>query len=140
MSVNHRAMSLVFALGIGLLVSFCSYQWITDDQRGAQRAVEEAVVRESRLILESYVGRSAEIEISDPLNRVRAAGKVYIYPTGAGWEVSGQYRRVGERRWNAYLMTLDSESRLVSLSVEDASPELAGIAAADPKFSVSGSR
>ena len=140
MSINHRVMSLIFAFGVGLLVSFCSYQWITDDQRGAQRAVEEAVVRESRLILESYVGRSAEIEISDPLDRVRAAGKVYIYPIGDGWEVSGQYRRVGERRWHAYLMSLDSESRLVSLSVEDASSELAGIAAADPKFSVDTSR
>ena len=140
MSVNHRTMSLVFAFGVGLLVSFGSYRWITDNQRGAQRAVEEAVVRESRLILESYVGRSAEIEISDPLNRVRAAGKVYIYPVGDGWEVSGQYRRVGERRWNAYLMSLDGESRLVSLSVEDASPDLAGIAADDPKFSVAGSR
>ena len=140
MSVNHRTMSLVFAFGVGLLVSFGSYQWITDDQRGARRAVEEAVVSESRLILESYVGSSAEIVFSDPLNRVRAAGKVYIYPVGDGWEVSGQYRRVGERRWNAYLMLLDGESRLVSLSVEDASPDLAGIAADDPKFSVAGSR
>jgi hypothetical protein len=140
MRINHRVMSLVFAFGIGLLVSFGSYRWITDDQRGAQRAVEEALVRESRLILESYVGRSTKIEISDPLDRVRAAGKVYIYPVGDGWEVSGQYRRVGDRHWNAYLMSLDGESRLISLSVEDASPEIAGIAADDPKFSVTGSR
>jgi hypothetical protein len=140
MSINHRVMSLVFAFGVGLLVSFGSYQWITNEQRGAERAVEEAVVRESRLILESYVGRSTEIEISDPLNRVRAAGKVYIYPIGNGWEVSGHYRRVGERRWNAYLMSLDAESRLVSLSVEDARADLVGIAADDPKFSVAASR
>ena len=140
MNVNHRVMSLVFAFGFGLLVSFCSYRWITNDERGARRAVEEAVVRESRLILESYVGRTNDIEISDPLNRVREAGKVYIYPAVDGWEVSGQYRRVGEQSWHAYLMSLDSESRLVSLSVEDASPELAAIAGVDPKFSVTGSR
>ena len=140
MNVNHRVMSLVFAFGIGLLVSFCSYQWITDDQRSARRSVEEAVVRESRLILESYVGRSAEIEFSDPLDRVRAAGKVYIYPTDGGWEVSGQYRRAGERHWHAYLMSLDSESRLVSLSVEDSRADLAGIAAADSRFSVDSPR
>ena len=138
MKLNHRITSLVFAFTVGVLMSFCSYQWITSPDRGARRAVEEAVVSESRLILESYVGRSGGIEISDPLNRVREAGKVYIYPAQAGWEISGQYRRVGERRWHAYLMSLDDESRLVSLSVDDSSPELAALAASDSRFSVAG--
>lgn len=138
MNINHRVTSLIFAFAIGVLMSFCSYQWITNPDRGAQRAVEVAVVRESRLILDSYVGRSGEIEISDPLNRVREAGKVYIYPARDGWEISGQYRRVGERRWHAYLMSLDSESGLVSLSVDDPAPELADISASDPKFSITG--
>jgi hypothetical protein len=135
-AVNHRIASLLFAFGFGVLASFCSYIWITDQDRGQERAIEEAVVRKSRLILESYVGRSGPIEISDPLNRVREAGKVYIYPAGDGWELSGQYRRVGERRWHAFLMSLDGEARLESLSVDDPDPELAAIAADDSRFSV----
>jgi hypothetical protein len=140
MNINHRITSLVFAFAVGVLLSFGSYRWITNPDRGAQRAIEEGVVRESRLILDSYVGGPGEIEISDPLNRVREAGKVYIYPAEGGWEISGQYRRAGEPRWHAYLMSLDSQSRLVFLSVEDNDPALAGIAASDPKFSISEKR
>ena len=136
MNINHRVTSLVFAFAVGVLMSFCSYQWITNPDRGAQRAVEEAVVRESRLILDSYVGRSGEIEISDPLNRVREAGKVYIYPIPEGWEVSGQYRQSGADRWHPYLMTLDREGRLLTLMVRDSDPALLARAAADPLFSV----
>lgn len=137
MQINHRILSLVFAFSVGLLVSYCSYQWVTDPERGAQRAVEEGVVLESRRILQSYLGHAGNIEISDPLNRVREAGKVYIYPVEAGWELSGQYRRTGEARWHAYLMSLDTSAALLSLSVEDPDPDLAERAAADPKFAVS---
>ncbi len=136
MAVNHRIMSLVFASGIGLFVSYCSYQWVTNPDRGAQRAIEEGVVRESRVILESWVADGANIEISDPLNRVREAGKVYIYPIADGWEISGQYRRTGERRWHPYLMTLDADSRMLSLAVGDERPGLLEKAADDPRFSV----
>ena len=136
MAVNHRAMSLVFAFGVGLSVSFCSYQWITNPDRGAQRAIEEGVVRESRIILDEWVADGTVIEISDPLNRVREAGKVYIYPTAEGWEISGQYRRTGERRWHAYLMTLDGDARLVSLAVEDNRPALLERAASDARFTI----
>lgn len=137
MAVNHRIMSLVFAFGIGIFVSFCSYQWITDPERAAQRTLEEGVVRTSRTILEAWVADGSTIEISDPLNRVREAGKVYIYPTAGGWELSGQYRKTGERDWHAYLMTLDNEVRLESLAVEDDDPALAQKAANDPRFSIS---
>ena len=125
MAVNHRIMSLAFAFGVGLLVSFCSYQWISNPERAEQRAIEEAVVRESRLILESVVSNGVQLEISDPLNRVREAGKVYIYPLDEGWELSGQYRRRGEQRWHPYLMVLDGASSLVSLHVQDDDPAVA---------------
>ena len=137
MAVNHRIMRLVFAFGVGLLVSWWSYQWITNPERGAQRAVEETVVRASRQVLEAWVGDQTGIEISDPLNRVREAGKVYIYPLQDGWELSGQYRRIGERRWRPYLMRLDPDLVLISLRVEDDSPALLERAAADGRFSVS---
>ena len=137
MAVNHRILSLVFAFGVGLFVSFLSYQWITNPERAAERAVQEGVVRESRVILENWVGDKDTIEISDPLNRVREAGKVYFYPTDNGWELSGQYRRSGERAWHPYLMMLDRDARLISLSVEDDDPRLAEKAANDSRFSIS---
>jgi hypothetical protein len=137
MQVNHRILRLVFAFGTGLLVSYWSYQWITNPQRAAERAVEEAVVQESRLVLLSYVADNEAVELSDPLERVRAAGKVYIYPIEDGWEISGQYKRHNDTGWHAFLMRLDKDSRLLSLSVEDNDPDLAIKAAADLKFSVS---
>ena len=92
MQINHRIVSLVFAFGVGLLVSYLSYQWITNPDRAAIRAVEEGVVRESRQILESYVGDNQKIEISDPLDRVREAGRVYLFPIDDGWEIGAVYK------------------------------------------------
>ena len=134
MAVNHRITGLIFAFGVGLAVSYCSYQWITDADRGAQRAIEEAVVLDSREILRGYVSSGETIHYSDPLNRVREAGKVYIYPTQDGWELSGQYRRDGERRWHPFLMQLDAESRLVSLAVSDNDPGTLARARSDSRF------
>jgi len=137
MQVNHKILRLVFAFGTGLLVSYGSYQWITNPQRAAERTIEEAVVQESRLVLLSYVADNEVVEISDALERVRAAGKVYIYPVNGGWELSGQYKRHNDSGWHAFLMQLDHDSRLLSLSVEDNDPDLVSQAATDPKFSVS---
>lgn len=129
-------MSLVFAFGVGLFVSYLSYQWITNPDRAAIRAVEEGVVRESRQILESYVGDNQKIEISDPLDRVREAGRVYLFPIDDGWEISGQYRRAGDTSWRPYIMTLDRDARLVTLSVRDIDAALIARAADDPKLTV----
>ncbi|MBJ88583.1 MAG: hypothetical protein CMO98_01870 [Woeseia sp.] len=137
MKINHRVTRLIFAFTVGGLLSFCSYQWITNTERGVQRQIEEGVVDVSRQILSSYVALDRELEISDPLNRVRAAGKVYIYPTLDGWEVSGQYRRLGAIQWCSFLMVLDSDVKLVSLSVEDNDPILQQRALSDSKFNVS---
>ena len=90
MAINHRIARLVFAFGIGLLVAWGSYQWITNPDRTMQRRLEETVVLESRQILRSYFPDTPVLHISDPLDRVRDAGKVYIFPTANGWEVSGQ--------------------------------------------------
>lgn len=137
MAVNHRITSWIFALVIGLFLSYCSYQWTADTDRDEQRALEVSVVKQSRLFLESYVGFDNGIEISDPLNRVREAGKVYIYPVESGWELSGHYRRTGERRWHPFLMTLDPDASLVSLLVEDAYAPLVEKAATDEILSIS---
>lgn len=137
MAINHRIASLVFALSVGLLVSWWSYRWLTGNpERTAERVVQEAVVFEARRILAGYVGDGEDLEISDPLNRVREAGKVYIFPTAAGWELSGQYQRPGEKNWHPFLMMLDSESRLIKLSAQDADPALLQRSQADPRLEV----
>ena len=140
MAINHKVTGPIFAVAVGLLASYWSYQWITNSERSAQRAVEEAVVWDSRAILESYVADNERLDFSDPLDRVREAGKVYIYPTSDGWEISGQYQRRGEQRWHAYLMTLDQDGGLISLAVRDDDPRVADKAATDPRFSVMSQR
>ena len=136
LSPGHRVFRLVFAFGIGLLVAWYSYVWITNPDRTARRAHEEAVVLEARQILQSYLANGETLELSDPLNRVREAGKVYIYPVTEGWELSGQYRRPGDRLWHSFLMRLDENLALLSLSVQDADDDLVNRAAEDSLFSV----
>jgi hypothetical protein len=137
MALNHKVTRLIFAFSVGLAVAIASYQWLTDTERAARRAVEEAVVLEARQHLLGYVGDGKEVEISDALARVRAAGKVYVYPVADGWELSGHYKRADDRLWHAFLMRLDSGSRLVALAVDDDDRDLAKRASGDAKFSVS---
>lgn len=134
MALNHRILRLVVAFAFGVLVSYGSYQWITDTERPSRRAEEEGVVLAARDIIRGYIN-DANLELSDPLNRVRAAGKVYIYPTDTGWEISGHYRRTSEKTWHDFLMTLDDEAGLLSLRVNDDDPQLVDRAVSDPRFS-----
>ncbi len=136
MALNHRIVRLVVAFAVGLLVSFGSYVWITDTERPARRAEEEGVVLAARDILRGYINHP-NLELSDPLNRVRAAGKVYIYPTDTGWEISGHYRRKSDPAWHDFLMSLDDEMGLLSLRVNDDDPQLASLAGEDPRFATS---
>jgi hypothetical protein len=129
-------MGLVVAFTFGLIVAYGSYQWITNTERSVQRGREEAIVFASREILRSYVVDEG-LEISDALDRVREAGKVYLYPTDDGWQLSGHYRRHDEKRWHAFLISLDTKESLVSLVVQDTDPELTKMANSDPKFSTS---
>lgn len=93
---------------------------------------EEAVVLKAREILRSYVVAGTAVEIVDPLNTNRVAGKVYIYPVDSGWQVSGHYRRSGEVLWQPWLMTLDQNAALVMLNVQD--PLLAAHAEVEPRL------
>lgn len=136
MPVNHRILRLLVAFVVGLIVAYGSFQWITDTDRSANRVREEAIVIASRDLLRLYISDDG-LEISDALDRVREAGKVYLFPTDAGWELSGHYRRPGETAWHAYLMSVDNNVSLISLSVQDKDPELVARAADDEKFSTS---
>ena len=131
----QRIVRLVLAFGIGLLLALLAYDRSTDPEPRRQRLQEEAVVLEARRTLRDYVSLGGELRIVDPLAPDRKVGKVYIYPTADGWQVSGHYRRAGERQWHPWLMTLDGQNALEALSVRDEAPAIAARAAAEPRFS-----
>ena len=116
----HRIIRPVVAFSVGIVLALYAFERISDPEPARQRAREEAVVISAREILKSYVPAGGEIEIVDPLASNRVAGKVYIYPTDNGWEVSGYYRRNESDRWHPFLMSLNANIDLVSLSVRDA--------------------
>jgi hypothetical protein len=139
MSVNHKVIRMIVALAIGVFLALFSYQRITDQEPGQERALEEAAVLAGREILQSFVAVDAEIEIVDPLAPSRVIGKVYIYPAEGGWQLSGYYRRKGLNsgdKWHPYLMSLDEGLALLKLSVKDKDEQLKASAASDPSFSV----
>lgn len=134
---HHRIIRLVIAFAIGIVLALYSFERISDPDPALQRAREEAVVLSAREMLKSLVSADAGIAIVDPLATDRSIGKAYIYPTQKGWEVSGHYRRLGTDRWHPFLMSLDSNVQLVSLSVRDDNEKLIAAATQNPKLSVS---
>ena len=134
--INHKVIRPIFALSIGLVVSLYVYQYVSDRQPILQRAKEESVVISSREILHNYVSPRNNIEIVDPVSPNRSVGKVYIYPTDDGWEVSGYYRRNQNDLWHPYLMLLNGDAGLILLTVQDTNDNLIEISALNHDFSV----
>ena len=132
--ISHRILRPVVALAVGFAVAFYAYDRVTDPRPRQERAREEAVVHASRDILHAYVETPAELRIVDPLAPDRKVGKVYIYPAGSGWEVSGHYKRDEKDRWHPYLMRLDEGLGLVELSLRDDDAGLRQKAGSDPKL------
>ena len=133
--INHKVVRPLVALALGLILALYAYQRITDPEPRRQRAREESVVLSARDLLQSYVAPRQALQIVDPLSPNRKVGKVYIYPAGGGWELSGHYRRGGDDDWHPYLMSLTGEAGLKSLAVRDADDRLIGMSSQDPKFS-----
>ena len=133
--LNHKVIRPIVALSVGLVLSLYVYQCVSDQQPALQRVKEESVAMSARDILQNYVSPRNYIEIVDPVSPNRSVGKVYIYPTKDGWEVSGHYRRNQNDRWHPYLMVLNDDAELTSLTVQDANDRLIGISARDHNFS-----
>ncbi len=60
-----------------------------------------------------------QLVIVDPVSPDRKVGKVYVYPAGDRWEVSGFYRRDKNDLWHPYLITLDAALALKHMKVSD---------------------
>jgi len=131
---RHRYMQWIVAIAVGIILSLLVFERSTDPEPARQKAIEEAVVLEARLLLLSYVLPGGELQLVDPLAPNRKVGKTYIWPVDTGWEVSGFYRRDQQDRWHPFLMNLDSSSRLTLLAVKDSNERLIGMSARDPKF------
>jgi hypothetical protein len=134
--MDHRIGRVVFALLVGLLVAGLSYQWITNPEGRVERAVQESVVESAREHLTSVVGGES-LEIVDPLFPNRKAGKVYVYPEGENWAVSGYYRRSEDDRWHPFLMALASDQSMKSLKIHDRDERLIERAGSDPLLEIS---
>ena len=134
--MDHRIGRAGFALVVGLLVAFFSYQWITNPDGRIKRALQESVVETSRGHLKSVVGVET-LEIVDPLAPNRKVGKVYVYPDGDGWAISGHYRRDESDRWHPYLMLLTADQSLSFLKLKDQDQQLIERATSDPLLEIS---
>ena len=133
--VNHGILRWVVAFAVGFSLATYALLRISDPEPRMQRAREEAVVLAGREILKSYIAVGDAGEIVDPLAPNRKVGKVYVYPTDGGWQVSGYYRRNRDDRWHPFLLDLDTDVRLVSLSVRDDDEELRERSSLDPRIS-----
>ncbi len=134
--MDHRIGRTVFALLTGLLVAWLSYLWITNPARREERSLQVTVVESSRDMISAVVD-AGTLEIVDPLSPNRKVGKVYVYPEGETWAVSGFYRRGEDDRWHPYLMTLWADLSLRSLKLQDKSPQLLERAESDPLLEIS---
>jgi hypothetical protein len=134
--MSHGIVRLVVAFAVGLAVAVVAYQRVTDPEPARQRAAEEAAVLEARKILDVYIGGGPDLQIVDPLAPDRIVGKVYVYPTDAGFDVSGHYRRHADDPWHPFLLRLDRESTLLELSVRDDDANLLQRSESDPRLRV----
>ena len=116
--MNHRIGKLIFGFSVGLLVAILSYRWAADPGPGIERQRQESVVMASRDWLEATLD-IGELVIVDPVSPDRKVGKVYVYPAGDRWEISGYYRRDKTDLWHPYLITLDSALALKHIKVSD---------------------
>jgi hypothetical protein len=134
--MDHRTGRAVFALLIGLLVAWLSYQWLTSPAGREERSAQIAVVESSRALIAAVIDTES-LKIVDPLSPDRKVGKVYVYPEGEDWAVSGYYRREEGDRWHPYLMLLTEDHSLISLKLQDKSPQLLQRAESDPLLETS---
>jgi hypothetical protein len=135
-TLAHKVVRVTLALCVGLALAFYAYHRVTDPEPARERASEEAAVLAARDILKGYLEPASDPEIVDPVSPRRKIGKSYIYPAAAGWEISGHYRRNESDRWHPFLMAIDHDHKLLSLSVRDTPANFNPTALQNPKLDV----
>ena len=133
--MNHNIGRIVFALSVGLLVAYFSYQWITDPTKREERSAQIKVVEASRAHLTAVIGGDP-LELVDALSPNRKVGKVYVFPDGSDWSVSGYYRRNDDDPWHPYLITLSADAKMLSLKVKDSDATLLKRAESDAAIEI----
>ncbi len=134
--MNHQMGRIVFGIGVGLLVAWWSYQWITDPSGRNERQLQVSVVEAARDHILAVIGVDS-LELVDPVRTDRKVGKVYVYREGDGWSVSGYYRRDEDDRWHPYLMSLDRDLEMQTVKIQETTAELLERAANDPSLEIS---
>ncbi len=107
---------IVFALAVGSFVAWWAYTFNPTPDERAQRDVEEAMVMRARAAVSETLGGGEDLQIVDPLNPNRVAGKVYVYPVETGYEVSGYYRRQVGTFWMPWLVRLNDGGEVIEVS------------------------
>ena len=131
--VMQRFTGFLFAAVVGLLIAWFVYDGVTDPERSTERRAEERVVLAARAHLLDMLALPSDAAVVDPLQPNRVVGKVYVYPSGDAWDVSGYYRRSTESEWRPWLMHLDGDLSLQTLRLSSADPGAARLAAGNPK-------
>lgn len=133
--MNKRLGGYVFAFLVGVAFTAYLYRWLPNPQLAEQRQLQEDAVQVSRRLLEEIVA-SGPLEIVDPLAPNRKIGKVYIYPFGDGWQISGYYRRSDRDLWHPYLMNLDGALEMSKLKMSDQDAALLRRAQTDTRLEI----
>jgi len=134
--MNHRIGRTIFALAVGLIVASLSYQWITNPAGREERVLQISVVEAAREHLKTAIGDDG-LEIVDPVSPDRKVGKVYVYPEGSAWSVSGYYRRNDDDSWHPFLMSLDAALGPGLLKIQDSDARLLERAQTDSLLEIS---
>jgi len=114
--LRHRIGGLAFALAVGVVLAWLAYQLAVTPLPREERVQQEAMVLEARRAIVAHLGDAEPLEIVDPLQPNRVAGKVFIYPVADGWQVSGFYRSGGRGAWQPWLVTLDADGEIMSIA------------------------
>ena len=134
--MNHTTGKWIFALLIGGVLAWLAFERATDPVPIQQKKQQEQTVQISRGILHDWVSPDSALQIVDPLDPDHRIGDSYIWPNGNEWDVSGFYRRDAADAWHPYIMRLDGENRMVSLSVRDEDIALRERAESDDRVTV----
>ncbi|MCH9693029.1 MAG: hypothetical protein K0U72_00810 [Gammaproteobacteria bacterium] len=134
--MNHTVGRAIFGLVVGLGAAWISYTWLTNPAGRTERAIQEAVVLESRIVVSDTTGIDG-LEFVDALAANRQVGKAYVYREENGWSVSGYYRRDEDDRWHPWLLALSAERQLISLKIQDKDAGLVERASANPLLEIS---